>query len=59
MTPDARAIDTWADSLRVDPTDTSSGSSPDASIDTLLLTLNSVRDANPDDTIVMYLITEG
>lgn len=59
MTPDARAIDNWADSLRVEPTDTSAGSSPDAAIDTLLLTLKSVRDAHPDDTIVLYLITDG
>lgn len=59
LTPDARAIDNWADSLRVEPTDTSAGSSPDAAIDTLLLTLKSVRDAHPDDTIVLYLITDG
>lgn len=59
LTPDAAAIDHWASSLRVEPTAASSGSSADAAIDQLLLTLKSIRDAHPDDRIVLYLITDG
>lgn len=59
LTPDARAIDNWASTLRVEPTSASSGSSLDAALDTLLLTLKAIRDAHPDDTIVLYVITDG
>lgn len=59
LTPDAAAIDHWASALRTEPTSTSAGSSADAAIDQLLLTLKSIRDAHPDDRIVLYLITDG
>ncbi|PAU69410.1 von Willebrand factor A [Bifidobacterium italicum] len=59
LTPDAAAIDHWAASLRPEATAASSGSSADAAIDQLLLTLKSIRDAHPDDRIVLYLITDG
>lgn len=59
LTPDAAAIDHWASSLHTEATAASSGSSADAAIDQLLLTLKSIRDAHPDDRIVLYLITDG
>ena len=37
----------------------SAGSSLDAPIDQLLLTVKSIREAHPDDAIVLYLITDG
>ncbi|KFI93007.1 von Willebrand factor, type A [Bifidobacterium saguini DSM 23967] len=59
LTPDAPAIDNWADTLSVESTSVSSGSSLDAPIDQLLVTAKSIRDAHPDDAIVLYLITDG
>lgn len=59
LTPDAPAIDNWADTLAVEATSVSSGSSLDAPIDQLLVTAQSIRDAHPDDAIVLYLITDG
>lgn len=59
LTPDAPAIDNWADTLAVESTSVSAGSSLDAPIDQLLVTAKSIRDAHPDDVIVLYLITDG
>lgn len=59
LTPDVAAINTWARTLQVEPTDTSSGSSPDALLDQLLLTVKDIRDAHADDTIIVYIITDG
>ena len=59
LTPDAPAIDNWADTLGLEPTSVSAGSSLDAPIDRLLLTLKSIRDQHPDDSIVLYLISDG
>ena len=59
LTPDAPAIDNWANTLAVEATSMSAGSSLDAPIDQLLLTVKSIREAHPDDAIVLYLITDG
>ena len=59
LTPDALAIDNWADTLATEATSVSAGSSLDAPIDQLLLTLKSIRDQHPDDAIVLYIITDG
>ncbi|MBT1164180.1 vWA domain-containing protein [Bifidobacterium felsineum] len=59
LTPDAPAIDNWADTLAVESTSVSSGSSLDAPIDQLLVTAKSIRDTHPDDAIVLYIITDG
>ena len=59
LTPDAPAIDNWANTLAVEATSVSAGSSLDAPIDQLLLTVKSIREAHPDDAIVLYLITDG
>ncbi|WP_044088671.1 vWA domain-containing protein [Bifidobacterium reuteri] len=59
LTPDAPAIDNWADTLAVESTSVSSGSNLDAPINQLLVTAKSIRDAHPDDAIVLYLITDG
>lgn len=44
LTPDARAIGTWADTLSVEATSVSAGSSLDAPLDQLLLSLKSIRE---------------
>ena len=59
LTPDAPAIDNWANTLAAEATSVSAGSSLDAPIDQLLLTVKSIREAHPDDAIVLYLITDG
>ncbi|OZG62295.1 von Willebrand factor type A domain [Bifidobacterium lemurum] len=59
LTPDSLAIDNWADTLSVESTSVSAGSSLDAPIDQLLLTLKSIRDQHPDDAVILYLITDG
>ena len=59
LTPDARAIGTWADTLSVEATSVSAGSSLDAPLDQLLLSLKSIRESKPDDAIILYLITDG
>lgn len=48
-----------ANTLAVEATSVSAGSSLDAPIDQLLLTVKSIREAHPDDAIVLYLITDG
>ena len=47
LTPDAPAIDNWANTLAVEATSVSAGSSLDAPIDQLLLTVKSIREAHP------------
>lgn len=59
LTPDAPAIDNWADTLALESTSVSAGSSLDAPIDQLLITAKSIREAHPDDAIVLYLISDG
>ncbi|KFI52760.1 von Willebrand factor, type A [Bifidobacterium biavatii DSM 23969] len=59
LTPDERAIGNWADTLAVEATSVSSGSSLDAPLDTLLLDLKSVREAHPNDAIILYVISDG
>ena len=59
LTPDRRAIDNWADTLKVEPTKLSAGSSLDAPIDRLLIALRSIRQQHPDDAIILYVITDG
>ncbi|MEJ5920742.1 VWA domain-containing protein [Bifidobacterium thermophilum] len=59
LTPDTLAIDNWADSLSVEPTSASSGSSLDTPLDKLLLTLKDIRQRHTDDTIVLVLISDG
>ncbi|OZG60624.1 VWA domain-containing protein [Bifidobacterium myosotis] len=59
LTPDAPAIDNWADTLTLESTSVSTGSSLDAPIDQLLVTAKSIRESHPDDAIVLYLISDG
>ena len=59
LTPDTHAIGTWADTLTPEATSVSSGSSLDAPLDRLLLSLKDLREERPDDAIVLYLITDG
>ncbi|NMM93647.1 vWA domain-containing protein [Bifidobacterium oedipodis] len=59
LTPDSAAIDNWADTLAVESTGVSAGSSLDTPIDQLLLTAKAIREAHPDDAIVLYLISDG
>ncbi|RSX54693.1 VWA domain-containing protein [Bifidobacterium samirii] len=59
LTPDTHAIGTWADTLAPEATSVSSGSSLDAPLDRLLLSLKDLREERPDDAIVLYLITDG
>ena len=59
LTPDAQAIDNWADTLAPEATSVSSGSTLDAPLDQLVSTLKSMRDAHPDHAIVLYMITDG
>lgn len=59
LTPDANAIGNWANTLAVESTSTSSGSSLDAPLDQLLLNLKTIRESRPDDAIILYLISDG
>jgi Ca-activated chloride channel family protein len=59
LTPDALAIRNWAKTLSVESTSVSTGSSLDAPLNQLLLTLKSIREQHPDDAIVLYIITDG
>lgn len=59
LTPDTRAIGNWAATLAPEATDVSAGSSLDAPLDQLLLTLKDLREQHPDDAIVLYMITDG
>ena len=59
LTPDTHAIGTWADTLTPEATSVSGGSSLDAPLDRLLLSLKELREERPDDAIVLYLITDG
>lgn len=59
LTPDGRAIENWADTLATESTAVSSGSSLDAPIDRLLVAAKAAKDKHPDDTVLLYLITDG
>lgn len=59
LTPDTIAIENWAQSLSVESTSQSAGSSLDTPINQLLTTLKSIRDEHPHDSIVLYLISDG
>lgn len=59
LTPDSLAIDNWANTLTVEATSVSGGSSLDAPIDPLLVNLKTMRESRPDDAIILYLITDG
>ncbi|KFI58929.1 VWA domain-containing protein [Bifidobacterium gallicum] len=59
LTPDTRAVDQWARSLHTESTSSSSGSSMDAALDRLLVTLKSIHDEHPDDRLLLYVITDG
>lgn len=59
LTPDELAIGTWVDTLSVETTSVSSGSSLDEPLDVLLTTVESIREQHPDDAIVLYIITDG
>lgn len=59
LTPDALAIRSWAETLTPESTGASAGSSLDAPVDQLLLTMKSIRQDHPDDAIVVYVITDG
>ena len=59
LTPDQLAITNWADTLSVEPSSVSGGSSLDAPLDRLLLTLKSIREDHPNDSIILYLFSDG
>lgn len=59
LTPDSHAIDNWAQTLRPEPTSTSGGSNLDKAIDALLPVMGDTADQHPDDTIVLYYISDG
>ncbi|RSX53133.1 VWA domain-containing protein [Bifidobacterium goeldii] len=59
LTPDSNAITNWADTLTAEATSVSAGSSLDAPLDQLMLSLKSIRNQHPDDVIVLYMITDG
>lgn len=59
LTPDARAIENWAQGLRTEPTSQSAGSNIDAPLNPLILSLRETRERHPDDRILLYLITDG
>ncbi|WEV41439.1 VWA domain-containing protein [Bifidobacterium sp. ESL0682] len=59
LTPDVGAIRNWATGLKPEPTAVSAGSTLDAPIDPLLVTLKSMRAAHPQDRIVLYYISDG
>lgn len=59
LTPDSHAIGNWANTLAVEETGTSGGSSLDAPLDRLLISLRTIRQSHPDDAIILYLITDG
>ncbi|RFT35114.1 hypothetical protein CG402_02425, partial [Bifidobacteriaceae bacterium NR020] len=59
LTPDARAVDNWINTLRTEPTSVATGTSLDAPIDQTLLTAKAIHDAHPDDTTVLYVLSDG
>ncbi|WEV70082.1 VWA domain-containing protein [Bifidobacterium sp. ESL0775] len=59
LTPDVGAIRNWATGLQPEPTAVSAGSTLDAPIDPLLVTLKSMRSSHPKDRIVLYYISDG
>ncbi|OZG58356.1 VWA domain-containing protein [Bifidobacterium tissieri] len=59
LTPDARAIDNWAETLSLEPTSASSGSNLDKAVDPLLLATKNTRNQHPDDAIIVYYISDG
>lgn len=59
LTPDARAVDNWINTLRTEPTSVATGTSLDAPIDQTLLTAKTIHDAHPDDTTVLYILSDG
>ncbi|PJM72821.1 hypothetical protein CS006_09425 [Bifidobacterium primatium] len=59
LTPDAQAITNWAEALTLEPTSSSAGSNLDKAIDPLLTTMKSAHDQHPDDTMLVYYISDG
>ncbi|MDO4913716.1 MAG: vWA domain-containing protein [Bifidobacteriaceae bacterium] len=59
LTPDASAITQWNNSLRLEQTSTSAGSSLDMPLNRLILTFNEIKQQHPNDTNILYLITDG
>ncbi|OXN01566.1 VWA domain-containing protein [Bifidobacterium vansinderenii] len=59
LTPDSRAIENWASTLTLEPTSASSGSNLDKAVDPLLLATKNTRNQHPDDTIIVYYISDG
>ncbi|BDR52745.1 hypothetical protein KIM372_06520 [Bombiscardovia nodaiensis] len=59
ITPDGRAISNWAQGLRTEPTSLSAGSSLDAPIAPLTMSMKSLKDQHPQDRIILYVITDG
>lgn len=59
LTPDAKAVDNWITTLLTEPTSIATGTSLDAPIDQTLLTAKAIHDAHPDDTTVLYVLSDG
>ncbi len=59
MTPDSNAVTQWANTLVTEATATSRGSSLDAPINTLITAMKKTRQAHPNDSIVLYYISDG
>lgn len=59
LTPDAHAIENWANTIQTEPTGISSGTSLDAPIDQTLLVSKAIHDSHPEDINVLYIISDG
>ncbi|BDR54931.1 hypothetical protein KIMH_10420 [Bombiscardovia apis] len=59
ITPDTRAVNNWASNLSTEPTSLSAGSSLDAPINALTLSLKERKDQHPDHAVLLYIISDG
>ncbi|MFD0705287.1 VWA domain-containing protein [Alloscardovia venturai] len=59
LTPDAQAVTSWASTLKTEPTNASAGSSLDKPLNTLTTAMNATMTSHPQDTIVLYYISDG
>lgn len=58
-TPDTGAIHDWLDGLQVEPTAVSNGTQLSEPVNTLLLAMQKVHQEHPNNTIVLYFISDG
>lgn len=58
-TPDAQAVRSWARNLQVEPTAISAGSSLSEPLDTLIRSMQEIRQRHPKAPIAFYYISDG